>query len=78
MRENVSETVIVVHPVNGMQLSEGYIRSDKMRGFYGALPGLMPSVGASMEEVRNRLEREARNFYGSDVVVEVAMELVTG
>jgi len=40
MTNNYIEMEIVVHPVHGMQLSEGYIRQDGFSGFVGSLPGL--------------------------------------
>ena len=66
------EEEIVVHPIHGMQLSEGYIRKDSAAGFLGCLPGLCPSVGRTMEEVRAHLEQAAKVYYGEDVVVEIA------
>ena len=66
------EMEIVVHPIHGMQLSEGYIRKDNSKGFVGSLPGLLPSKGKTQEEVRARLEDEAKAYYGDDVVVEIA------
>ena len=67
---------IVVHPIHGMQLSEGYIRKDNSKGFLGCLPGLVPSVGKTKEEVRVRLEAEAKEYYGEDVIVEIAPHAV--
>ncbi len=65
-----AEQEISVHPVGGMQLSEGYIRKDK-KGFSGNLPGLAPLKGECLEEVLRGLEQEAKKYYGDDVVVEV-------
>ena len=70
------EVEIVVHPIHGMQLSEGYIRTDTAKGFLGCLPGLLPSVGKTKEEVLGRLEQEAKEYYGDDVVVEIAPRAV--
>jgi len=72
MTNNCIEVEIVVHPIHGMQLSEGYIRQDNSKGFVGRLPGLLPSKGKTQEEVRVRLENEAKAYYGDDVVVEMA------
>ena len=72
MMNDYIEEEIIVHPIHGMQLSEGYIRKDNSKGFLGCLPGLMPLAGKTMEEVRLRLEREAKEYYGDDVVVEIA------
>jgi hypothetical protein len=66
------EEEIVVHPVHGMQLSEGYIRKENSTGFRGWLPGLVPYVGKTIEEVRVRLEEAAKVYYGDDVIVEFA------
>lgn len=63
---------IVVHPIHGMQLSEGYIRTENSKGFRGCLPGLVPYVGKTIEDVRMRLEQRAKAYYGEDVVVEFA------
>ena len=67
---------IVVHPIHGMQLSEGYIRQDNSKGFVGSLPGLLPLKGKTQEEVRMGLENEAKVYYGDDVVVELAPRLL--
>ncbi len=66
------EEELVVRPIHGMQLSEGYIRKENSKGFLGSLPGLLPSRGRTKEEVRVRLEREAKAYYGDDVIVEIA------
>ena len=65
------EEEIVVRPIHGMQLSEGYIRKDNSTGFFGCLPGFLPAAGKTQEEVRNRLEQAAKIYYGDDVIVEV-------
>ena len=65
------EEEIIVHPIHGMQLSEGYIRKDNSKGFLGCLPGLMPSQGKTKEEVRAQLEQKAKAYYGDDVIVEI-------
>jgi len=72
MMNDYIEEEITVHPVHGMQLSEGYIRRDNSKGFLGCLPGLMPAVGKTKEEVRSRLEQAAKVYFGDDVVVELA------
>lgn len=64
------EEEVVVHPIDGMQLSEGYIRED-VEGFLGCLPGLSPSLGRTFEEARNLLELKAKKYYGDDVVVDI-------
>jgi len=71
MMNDYIEEEIIVHPIRGMQLSEGYIRKDNSKGFLGSLPGLLPSIGKTKEEVRVRLEQEAKAYYGDDVVVEI-------
>ncbi|MEN7973945.1 MAG: hypothetical protein ABFR47_08950 [Verrucomicrobiota bacterium] len=71
MRSDFIEEEIIVHPVHGMQLSEGFIRKDNSNGFLGSLPGLLPSRGKTKEEVRAHLEEEAKTYYGEDVVVEI-------
>ncbi len=55
----------------GMQLSEGYIRTDNSKGFLGCMVGLVPCFGKTLEEVRIHLEQEAQEYYGDDVVVEI-------
>ena len=70
MREGI-EVEIVVHPEQGMQLSEGCITEDGSTAFMGRLPGLAPRRGRTREEVRAVLERDAREFYGDDVIVEI-------
>ncbi len=75
MNDYIDEEIIV-HPIHGMQLSEGYIRKDIAKGFLGCLPGLVPSVGKTREEVLMRLEQEAKEYYGDDVVVEIAPHAV--
>ncbi|MEN8260827.1 MAG: hypothetical protein ABFS02_09620 [Pseudomonadota bacterium] len=72
MMNDYIEEEIIVHPVHGMQLSEGYIRKDNAKGFLGSLPGLMPLSGKTKGEVLARLELEAKKYYGEDVIVEVA------
>jgi hypothetical protein len=77
MMNDYIEDEIVVHPIHGMQLSEGYIRKEKSNGFLGCLPGLLPYKGKTKEEVRCRLEQEAKEYYGEDVVVEIAPNILT-
>ena len=71
MNSDCIEVEIVVHPLHGMQLSEGYIREDDPAGFLGCLPGLEPLRGRTREEVRAALEQEAQDYYGDDVIVEI-------
>ena len=66
---------VVVHPVDGMQLSEGYIHKDGFRHFLGGLPGMEPSAGDTLDEVLKRIEKKAKAYYGDDVVVEIAPHL---
>ena len=72
MMNDYIEDEIVVHPIHGMQLSEGYIRKKNSKGFLGCLPGLLPYEGKTKEEVRLHLEQEAKEYYGEDVIVEIA------
>ncbi|MEE9368769.1 MAG: hypothetical protein V3V05_07880 [Pontiella sp.] len=62
---------VIVHPVDGMQLSEGYIREDEATHFMGCLPGMEPSAGDTVDEVLSRLEKKAKAYYGDDIVVEI-------
>ena len=78
MLSDYIEEEIVVHPVDGMQLSEGYIRKNNTSGFSGCLPGLAPIIGKTWEEVRMLLEREAKDYYGDDVVVETTPHVIAG
>jgi len=71
MRDSCVEVEVVVRPIHGMQLSEGYICEDGPMGFLGFLPGLAPLKGRTREEVRAGLEQEAQNYYGDDVIVEI-------
>jgi hypothetical protein len=71
MKDSCIEVEVVVRPIHGMQLSEGYINEDGPLGFLGHLPGLAPFKGRTREEVRAALEQEAREYYGTDVVVEI-------
>lgn len=75
MKKNGTEEEVIVHPVGGMQLSEGYIREDKAVHFLGSLPGIEPSVGDTIDIVLGRLEKKARAYYGDDVVVEIVPPL---
>jgi hypothetical protein len=54
-----------------MQLSEGSIRTNGTKRFIGNLPGLSPSVGDTIEDVLERLEKKAKLYYGEDVIVEL-------
>ena len=62
---------VIVHPVDGMQLSEGRISCNGNKHFRGSLPGIEVSEGDTIEEVRRRLEEKAKAYYGNDVVVEI-------
>ena len=68
----IVEEEVIVHPPDGMQLCEGYIRKQDAGRFLGSLPGMVPLVGATLEEVRSMLEQVAKAYYGDDVVVEIA------
>ncbi len=72
MKANEIEEEIVVHPVDGMQLSEGYIRQDEAKHVFGWLPGIGALSGDSINEVLLRLEQLAKAYYGDDVIIEVA------
>ena len=76
MMNDYIEDEIIVRPIHGMQLSEGYIRKDNSKGFLGSLPGLAPSRGKTSEEVRSHLEQEAKAYYGDDVIVEIARRVL--
>ena len=78
MMNDYIEEEVIVRPIHGMQLSEGYIRKDDGKGFLGSLPGLAPSIGKTAEEARARLELQAKAYYGDDVVVEFAPRVLTG
>ncbi len=71
MRKCIIDEEVVVHPMDGMQLSEGYIREDKRTRFRGCLPGMEPEAGDTVIEVLSRLEVKAKAYYGDDVVVEI-------
>lgn len=71
MENKFIEREVSVHPVDGMQLSEGSIRTNGTKRFVGNLPGLPPSVGNTVEDVLERMERKAKVYYGDDVVVEI-------
>jgi len=71
MRRLLIEEEVIVHPVNGMQLSEGVIRKDESTCFMGCLPGMEPEAGDTIDEVLTRLDRKAKAYYGVDVVVEL-------
>ena len=72
MGKSIIDEEVIVHPVDGMQLSEGYIREDKATRFRGYLPGMEPSAGDTVDEVLGRLEQKAKALYGDDVVCEIA------
>jgi hypothetical protein len=71
MERHGIEEEVIVHPVDGMQLSEGYIRENDATHFRGCLPGMEPSEGDTVDEVLHRLEKKAKAYYGDDVVVEI-------
>lgn len=71
MKTNVIEEDVVVHPVDGMQLSEGTIREDRPHHFSGQFPGMEPDAGDTVVEVLSRMEQKAKAYYGDDVVVEI-------
>jgi predicted RNase H-like HicB family nuclease len=73
---NIVEEVIV-HPVDGMQLAEGYISMDASGRYVGSLPGMTYQTGETVEVVVQLLEEKAKAFYGDDVVVEVVHHLST-
>ena len=62
---------VIVHPVGGMQLSEGRISEDEPAHFRGCLPGIEAMEGDSVADVLRRLEIKAKAYYGDDVVVEL-------
>lgn len=68
---------IIVHPVDGMQLTDGYICLDASQRYVGSLPGMNSLIGDSIEDVIRLLEIKAKAFYGDDVVVEVVHRLST-
>lgn len=72
MNKDAIDEEVVVHPVDGMQLSEGYIRKDDSTRFRGCLLGMEPEAGDTIDEVLSRLQTKAKAFYGDDVVVEIA------
>lgn len=72
MKKCVIDEEVIVHPVDGMQLSEGYIREVGQAHFRGCLPGIEPEAGDTVDEVLIRLDAKAKAFYGDDVVVEIA------
>ena len=55
MGNSFREREVSVHPVGGMQLSEGFIRANGTKRFVGNLPGLSPSIGDTVEDVLERL-----------------------
>ncbi|MDZ8118121.1 hypothetical protein [Pontiella agarivorans] len=73
MRRCIIEEEVIVHPVNGMQLSEGYIREDGQAHFRGCLPGIEPEAGDTVDEVLTRLDAKAKAYYGDDVIVEITV-----
>ena len=77
MKRHRIEEEITVHPLHGMQLSEGYIREDEATHFKGCLPGIEPEAGDTIDEVIMRLEKKAKAYYGDDVVVELTPAVTT-
>ena len=78
MMNDYIEEEIIVRPIHGMQLSEGYIRKENSKGFLGCLPGLLPSRGNTKEEVRAQLEQKAKAYYGEDVVIDIMPRALAG
>jgi len=78
MTRTVIDEEIIVHPVGGMQLSEGRISEDESARFHGCLPGIEVSEGDSVEEVLRILEIRAKAYYGEDVIVELVSGVSTG
>ncbi|MDF7825776.1 hypothetical protein P4B35_17235 [Pontiellaceae bacterium B12227] len=72
MNRYIIDEEVIVHPVDGMQLTEGYIRADQSCHFKGCLPGFEPSAGDTVDEVLSGLEQKAKAYYGDDVIVEIA------
>lgn len=72
MDYNKTGNTVVVRPRNGMQLAEGFIRKDYDVCYIGQVPGLETRAGESKEDVRSQLEQVAKNYYGADVIVEIA------
>lgn len=68
---------VIVHPVDGMQLTAGYISVDASQRYVGSLPGMASLNGDSIEDVLRQLELKAKAFYGDDVIVEVVRHLST-
>jgi hypothetical protein len=68
---------VIVHPVDGMQLAEGYISVDASGRYVGRLPGMTCQTGDTVEGVLRLLEQKAKAFYGDDVVVDVIRHLST-
>lgn len=75
MKNDYKEEEVIVHPVDGMQIAEGYIREDRTHHFFGIIPGLRPVVGNAFMDVLKRLDMEAKEYFGDDVVVEMAHHL---
>jgi len=76
MRAFRLEREIIVRPINGMQLSEGYIWEDEPQHYSGRLPGIEPSVGDTVDEVLKQLDRKVKAYYGDDVIVELCTRVV--
>jgi predicted RNase H-like HicB family nuclease len=72
MRRLLIQEKVIVHPVDGMQLSQGFIRVDEETRFFGSLPGIEPQAGDTIDEVLQRLDCVAKAYYGEDVVVEIS------
>jgi len=75
MNDDVIVEGVIVHPVNGMQLCEGFICMDASRHYVGSLTGMTSLSGDSVEDVLSLLERKAKAYYGDDVVVEIIRHL---
>lgn len=76
MENGYNEKEVIVHPVDGMQLSEGTIRVNAGRNCIGSLPGMAVSVGKTIDEVLQCMDRFVKDYYGEDVIVEVVQRSV--
>ncbi|NNJ70282.1 MAG: hypothetical protein HKP10_03215 [Kiritimatiellales bacterium] len=70
------EEEVIVRPLGGMQLSEGYIRKNAEKRFVGNLPGVGSFEGTTVDEVLTLLNQKAKAYYGDDVVVDIAPHLI--
>ena len=65
------EMEVIVHPIDGMQLSAGTISRAEDHRFVGRLPGMAVSIGESIDDVLGCMDRFVKAFYGDDTVVEL-------